>query len=125
MQNPARRAPQEIERRNFSRNSILLTGVLLYRDGIEDCVVRDLSVNGAMISVANAPAQGSSVTLEIARVGGFRGREKDIVGRGLCAEVAWRNKDHVGLRFTGRPHEVAETMAGLLPRAVLDPASYY
>ncbi len=125
MQNPARSAPQEIERRNFSRNSILLTGVLLYRDGIEDCVVRDLSVNGAKISVANAPAQGSPVTLEIARVGGFRGREKDIVGRGLRAEVVWRNKDQVGLRFTGRPQEVAETMAGLLPRAVLDPASYY
>ena len=125
MQIPPRRAPQETERRNFSRNSILLTGVLLYRDGIEDCVVRDLSVNGAMISAANAPAQGSPVTLEIARVGGFRGREKDVAGRGLRAEVAWRTKDHVGLRFTGRPHEVAETMAGFLPWAVLDPALYY
>jgi hypothetical protein len=125
MQSPARRPPQETERRNFSRNSILLTGVLLYRDGIEDCVVRDLSVNGAMISVANAPAQGSPATLEIARVGGFRGREKDVAGRGLRAEVAWRNKDRVGLRFTGRPHEIAETMAGLLPWAVLDPALYY
>ncbi|MCH6590778.1 MAG: PilZ domain-containing protein [Proteobacteria bacterium] len=102
-----------------------MTGVLLYRDGIEDCVVRDLSVNGAMISVANAPAQGSPATLEIARVGGFRGREKDVAGRGLRAEVAWRNKDQVGLRFTGRPHEIAETMAGLLPWAVLDPALYY
>ncbi len=42
MQIPARRAPQETERRNFSRISILLTGVLVYRAGIEDCVVRDL-----------------------------------------------------------------------------------
>ncbi len=53
------------------------------------------------------------------------GREKDVAGRGLRAEVAWRTKDQVGLRFTGRPHEVAETMAGLLPWAVLDPALYY
>ena len=125
MQVLARRAPQESERRNFSRISILLTGVLLFRDGIEDCVVRDLSVNGAMITVAKAPQAGSPVMLEIARVGGFRGREKDVIGRGLCAEVAWHGKDQVGLKFTGRPHEVAETMAGLLPWAVLDPALYY
>ncbi len=125
MHSPARRPPRETERRNFSRIPILLTGVLSYRDGIEDCVVRNLSVNGVMISVAKAPAPGSPVTLEIARIGGFRGREKDVVGHGLRAVVAWRNKDLVGLRLTGKPDEVAETMAGLLPRAVLDPALYY
>ena len=125
MHSPARRPPQETERRNFSRIPILLTGVLSYRDGIEDCVVRDLSMNGAMISVAKAPRTGSPTMLEIARVGRFRGREKDVIGRGLRAEVAWRGKNRVGLRFTGRPHEVEETMAGLLPPAVLDPALYY
>ncbi len=125
MHTPARRPLQESERRNFSRVPILLIGVLSHRDGIEDCVVRDLSVNGAMISVENAPVIGSPVTLEIARVGGFRGREKDVAANGLRAEVAWHRNDQVGLRFTGKPHEVAETMAGLLPGAVLDPALYY
>ena len=125
MHTPARRPLQESERRNFSRVSILLTGVLSHRDGIEDCVVRDLSVNGAMISVENAPAIGSPATLEIARVGGFRGWEKDVAANGLGAEVAWHRNDQMGLRFTGKPHEIAETMAGLLPRAVLDPALYY
>ncbi len=125
MHTPARRPLQESERRNFSRVSIPLTGVLSHRDGIEDCVVRDLSVNGAMISVENAPAIGSPATLEIARVGGFCGREKDVAANGLRAEVAWHRNDHMGLRFTGEPHKIAETMAGLLPWAVLDPALYY
>ncbi len=125
MHTPARRPLQESERRNFSRVSILLIGVLSHRDGIEDCVVRDLSVNGAMISVENAPAIGSPATLEIARVGGFRGRGKDVAANGLRAEVAWHWYDQIGLRFTGKPHEIAGTMAGLLPRAVLDPALYY
>ncbi len=125
MHTPARRPLQESERRNFSRVSILLTGVLSHRDGIEDCVVRDLSVNGAMISVESVPAIGSPATLEIARVGGFRGREKDVAANGLRAEVAWHRNDQVGLRFTGKPHEVAETMAGLLPGAVPVPALYY
>ena len=125
MHNPALRPLHESERRSFSRVSILLTGVLSHRDGIEDCVVRDLSVNGAMISVENAPAIGSPATLEIARVGGFRGREKDVAANGLRAEVAWHRNDQVGLKFTGKPHEIAETMAGLLPRALLDSALYY
>ncbi len=125
MHTPARRPLQESERRNFSRVSILLIGVLSHRDGIEDCVVRDLSVNGAMISVENAPAIGSPATLEIVRVGGFRGREKDVAANGLRAEVAWHRIDQMGLTFTGKPHEIAETMAGLLPWAVLDPALYY
>ncbi len=73
MHTPARRPLQESERRNFSRVSIPLTGVLSQRDGIEDCVVRDLSVNGAMISVENAPAIGSPATWAMARVGGFCG----------------------------------------------------
>ena len=91
------------ERRRFKRNTTVLTGTLFCRDEILDCVVMNISANGAKIKLKQAPANGEAVTLLVNRYGVFTGT------------IAWRADESVGLQFDEDPKRVAKAIGEQTP----------
>jgi hypothetical protein len=90
--------PQAAERRRFKRSTTVLTGTLFCRDEIVDCVVMNISANGAKIKLKQAPAMGETVTLLVNRYGVFTGA------------IAWRADESVGIQFDEDPKRVAKAI---------------
>jgi hypothetical protein len=109
--------PAAGERRSHHRLETFLSGILTGSDAIYDCMVLDVSPQGAMVRASEAPEAGATITLEVARIGGFRSRGKDILGPGVAARVVWRQDDRAGLHLVGDVDDVARTMDGILSQA--------
>lgn len=95
--------PQAAERRRFKRSTTVLTGTLFCRDEIVDCVVMNISANGAKIKLKQAPAMGETVTLLVNRYGVFTGT------------IAWRADEAVGVQFDEDPKRVAKAIGERAP----------
>jgi hypothetical protein len=99
-------APDMPERRRHIR---LKTGILgtLHPDtaslAANICDILDISASGARIRPVDPMAEAPLVALGIDRFGLFP------------AQVVWRNRDEVGLRFLQSPATVAHGMRGLVP----------
>lgn len=107
------------DRRCHSRVETFLAGTLTCSDEILDCTVLDMSIHGAQVRLSVPGAAGTAATLEITRIGGTRGREKDLIGPALAAEIVWHAEDCVGLRFAGAPDDLAQPMDEILSQAGL------
>ncbi len=95
-------------RRRFVRKSVLLCGTLHQGQTELDCVVTNISANGARLIAHHPPANPSLGALKINRCGMFP------------VEVAWQEGEHVGIRFLDTPDNVLELLRVALPHCKLD-----
>ena len=94
--------------RRFARCSVIWHGELETDDGMRECTILNMSAGGAKIRVEAPPASGTRVVLKTLRFGDFSGT------------VRWSGDNAAGIEFEGEPREVAERIAGALPRARID-----
>jgi hypothetical protein len=95
-------------RRRYVRKSVLLCGTLHQGQAELDCVVTNISANGARLIAHQSLDKPSLGALKINRCGMFP------------AEVAWQEGEHVGLRFLDTPDNVIELLRAALPHCKLD-----
>lgn len=107
MPNKAQLLQTDSDRRKFKRARFLMSGILISGDHAIQCVILDLSVNGARIKTPQPTEPSSAVKLNLA--GSVE----------LNSEVMWRKGNELGIRFTDEPEEIGRIMAGLLPRDCL------
>lgn len=86
---------------------MLWRACLLCEQGAFDCVVLEMSVNGARIRLTRPQPEVTPYALRIPRFGDFPGEE------------IWRRRRTVGFRFLEAPRNVARTILDTLPECVL------
>ncbi|MDJ0893678.1 MAG: PilZ domain-containing protein [Alphaproteobacteria bacterium] len=96
------------ERRRFPRSTVVWSGRLLFAGGSADCVVLNISINGAKVQLSGGYTGPEDVVLEIARFGQFRG------------QVAWRSGNSVGVTFDEEPDRVAAVIGAAVPGTRLE-----
>ena len=101
--------PIQDQRRRYPRTRVVWPATLRTSIGTLDCLVLDLSANGAKIQFPAPPGEVEGlVMLAIPRLPGFN------------ATVAWTHPDHgmeMGLTFDDPPGEVAALLASVLPNS--------
>jgi hypothetical protein len=100
--------------RRYKRAKVVWPATLIADSGQFDCIVLDLSANGARVRIGEGmPALSGDITLEISRFGAFRG------------EAAWQTETEIGLRFAEDPTIVADVLGETLPalRDIAKPAA--
>lgn len=83
------------DRRRHTRHRLLWSGMLQTADGPYPCIVLDISLGGAMVSLPRAPRRGDPVSLVLGPLGAFRG------------ELVWQKDRVVGVSFREVPAAVA------------------
>ncbi len=99
------------DRRAFERACVLVSAQMSdpgETDQVTDCVVFDLSANGAKIRIARPLAGGPIKQLTLYGLVDFEVRP------------AWNHGGFAGLQFMAKPETVAETLAGVLPGRCLE-----
>ena len=91
-------------RRQYRRTSAMLSGTLFHDDRVDDCVIFNLSLGGAMVRFSESLADGAAVTLSVSRAGALR------------AEAVWQTGKTIGLRFFDAPERVADVIGNTLSR---------
>ncbi len=92
----------ELNRRQYKRTSAILSGTLFHDNRVDDCVIFNLSLGGAMVRFSETLADGAAVTLSVSRVGALR------------AEAVWQTGKTLGLRFFDAPERVAGVIGDAL-----------
>ena len=114
MAESAERVTGTIENRKYHRSTVLWPATLVCRNTMLDCVIFNISANGAKV-ILKAPLEGvTNVILSCPRFGD------------LEAEIMWRNQSSIGLRFAAPPEDVARALGDtlpLLPQGGQDPSS--
>ena len=85
------------ERRKFRRHRVILGGKIFFHheSSSVDCVIRDLSENGAHLRMESTTSVPDQFDLLI--------NQEEML---YPSEVAWRNMTDIGVRFTGEPKDV-------------------
>jgi hypothetical protein len=104
MSESAEQTAGTLENRRYHRSTVLWPATLVWRRSSFDCVVFNISANGAKVMIKDAAAEMKMVTLCSPRFGELDG------------EIVWRAPGAVGLRFIATPEDVARTLGDLLPR---------
>lgn len=92
------------ERRAFWRTPVIWSGSLLIHGRRADCVVLDVSANGAKLRLLGGTVlTGPIVMLEVPRLGAF------------SANVAWSGENRVGLCFREGLASAALRLSAVLP----------
>jgi PilZ domain len=103
MAESAERVTGTIENRKYHRSTVLWPATLISRNTMHDCVIFNISANGAKV-ILKAPLEGvTTVILSCPRFGD------------LEAEIVWRNQSSIGLRFSAPPEDVARALGDTLP----------
>lgn len=97
------------ENRAYARASVVVSGVVENAKETKiDCVLIDLSANGAKIKLLQNAADQSISSYSITKLTLTGSVEFPV-------EVAWSDGDFTGLRFLDPPAKVAGVLVGLLP----------
>jgi hypothetical protein len=91
------------ENRKYHRATVLWPATLLCRNNSFECVIFNISANGAKLMIKNSLEDKIRVTLASPRFGS------------LDADVVWRSPGSLGIRFVLAPEQVAEVLGGKLP----------
>jgi hypothetical protein len=103
MAESAERVAGTIENRRYHRSTVLWPATLIRGGALLDCVIFNISANGAKV-ILKTPLEGATmVTLSCPRFGD------------LEAEIVWRNEGSIGLRFSAPPEDVARALGDTLP----------
>lgn len=103
MAESAERIAGTIENRRYHRSTVLWPATLVFSDTSLDCVIFNISANGAKVIIKGFPESTVMVTLSCRRFGE------------LETEIVWRNQTSLGLRFMKPPEEVAKAFGDTLP----------
>ena len=90
-------------RRRYERKHVLLAGRFLRGADTVNCLVTDISANGARIMLDRCPDGDRLGALHIDRFGLFTG------------ELRWSGDGSAGIRFLDQPSPVAAAVAAVLP----------
>jgi PilZ domain len=90
-------------KRRFRRATVLWPATLECGERSIDCVVLDVSANGARVLLRDFAATTRRVTLKSEKFGAFSG------------EIMWQKPDSIGIRFDAAPADVARAFGGKLP----------
>jgi PilZ domain len=104
MAEAAARNAGTIENRRYHRSTVLWPATLVWRRNTYDCIIFNISANGAKVMIKDASEEMKMVTLCSGRFGEFEG------------EVVWRGQGAIGMRFSAPPEEVARALGDTLPR---------
>ncbi|WP_282608012.1 PilZ domain-containing protein [Pelagibius sp. Alg239-R121] len=97
------------DRRNYKRAYVVVSGrVSSDGDHSVDCVVLDLSANGAKVRFEEPVMSDEILKITLAGAVEFE------------VEVAWTNGVFAGLKFLDTPAKVAGVLAGILPDGCLE-----
>jgi hypothetical protein len=97
-----------MENRRYHRTTVLWPATLLCRSSALDCVIFNISANGAKVMLKNSLEMKVPVILSSIRFGE------------LAGEVVWQNPNAVGIRFFAAPEDVVRMLGDKLP---LDPSA--
>ncbi len=81
-------------RRQFERSSTLWNATLASGDSLYDCIVMNISANGAGLQLADDAVLATTVVLQFPRFGNFEGH------------ISWQRGRYVGVQFTAEPDSV-------------------
>jgi hypothetical protein len=101
------------ERRTYARAVKFISGCVLVDDEVLNCMVIDLSVNGARLLFDRPLPDFEEATVRLA----FKLRLATPVD--LAMRVAWRDSMMLGVTFLDHPHDVAVALEPLLPKECL------
>lgn len=90
------------ERRRYERATVLWTSRILFDDKAVDCVIINISAEGAMIQVSENLEVGDSAIIKNERIGAFAGK------------VVWKTETQIGLSFFDDPAEIALALGRVL-----------
>ena len=97
------------ERRRFTRSTVVWAGRLLHAGGKTDCVVLNISINGAKVQTTEPYAGPDAIALEIPRFGRFEGK------------IVWRKNNAMGIAFDEDPAKVATVIGAAVPATTNNP----
>jgi PilZ domain len=103
IQMSAERIVGTAENRKYHRASVLWPATLLCRNNSFECVIFNISANGAKLMIKNSLEDKARVTLSSSRFGAFDG------------DIVWRSPHSLGIRFLLAPEQVAEVLGDKLP----------
>ncbi|MDJ0944491.1 MAG: PilZ domain-containing protein [Kiloniellales bacterium] len=101
------------ERRTYARAVKFMSGCVLVADEVLNCMVIDLSVNGARLLFDRPLPDFEEATVRLA----LKLRLANPVD--LAMRVAWRDSMLLGVTFLDDPHDVAVALEPLLPEECL------
>ena len=99
----AERIVGTIENRKYHRASVLWPANLLCRNNNFECVIFNISANGAKVMIKNSLDDDTRVTLSSPRFGALDG------------DIVWRSPNSLGIRFILEPELVAKMLGDKLP----------
>ena len=110
---PAAGAPAAgtIENRRYHRTTVLWPATLLCRNTSFDCVIFNISANGAKVMIKNKLETKTPVILSSSKFGD------------LAGEVVWQNPNALGIRFFQPPEEIVKLLGDKLPPLLGAPKS--
>jgi PilZ domain len=103
MSDGAERIAGTIENRKYHRSTVLWPATLLCRNSAFDCVIFNISANGAKVMMGNELEVKTQVILSSVRFGD------------LAGEIVWRSPNSIGVRFFASPEDVAKALGDTLP----------
>ncbi|HZS82568.1 MAG TPA: PilZ domain-containing protein [Stellaceae bacterium] len=92
-----------IKDRRYHRTTVLWPATLLCRNNTFECVIFNISANGAKVMLTNSLETKTPVIISAAQFG-------DIAG-----EVVWSNPQAIGIRFFAPPEDVVRALGDRLP----------
>lgn len=101
MSDSAKSTAEPAENRRYHRATVLWPATLLCRNNAFDCVIFNISANGAKVMIRNSLEVQQRVTLCSPRFGEIEGR------------IIWRGSTAIGVQFVAPPEEVAKLLGGL------------
>ncbi len=92
-----------VGRRRYPRVTVVWAAEIVWADGSSDCVVLNISINGAKIQVPSPYTGPAEITLKLERFGDFP------------AVVAWSDDISIGIQFRDSPEKVAAIIGEAVP----------
>jgi hypothetical protein len=99
----AERIVGTVENRKYHRASVLWPATLHCRNNSFECVIFNISANGAKVMIKNSLEDKARVTLSSIRFGALEG------------DIVWRSPSAIGIRFLLAPSLVAKALGDKLP----------
>jgi len=97
---------EDLSQREHTRFRTVYSGSVRQKGKAQDCVIKDLSANGAKIKDAMHLIDSEELSLVINRLGPYQA---------LRAKVQWRSADRLGISFLDPTDQVQATLAELFP----------
>jgi hypothetical protein len=104
----AERVEGTIENRRYHRTTVLWPATLQCRNNTYECVIFNISANGAKVMLKNSLEMKTPVIISSNHFGEIAG------------EIVWLNPNAIGIRFFSPPEEIIKSLGDKLPMLLND-----